>query len=70
MSQLTDQYLAETGKNAIVQKYKCVYYTAYYVNWLEKLIEGVRERAPNKPSAAQSLNREYTTSHLVERCLQ
>jgi hypothetical protein len=24
----------------------------------------------NKPSAAQSLNREYTTSHLVNRCVQ
>jgi hypothetical protein len=50
MSQLTDQYLAETGKIAIVQKYRRVYYTAYYVNWLEKLVEGVRERAPNNAS--------------------
>ena len=50
MSQLTEQFLAESGKNACVIKYNQLYYTGYYVNWLEKLVEGVRERAPNTAS--------------------
>jgi hypothetical protein len=52
MSQLTEQYEIDEGTPAIYDFHGTKFYTAKYVNWLEKLVEGVRERAPNSASLA------------------
>ena len=49
MSQLTERYRAETGKEGAVIKYSRLYYSAYYVNWLEKLVEGVQNQSGEAP---------------------
>ena len=74
MSQLTEQYLAETGEKALYRMNSSDYHTLRYVNWLEKLVEGVREREhdnamgaiPQCPSCLES--RKVSLFWTCERC--
>jgi DnaJ-class molecular chaperone len=47
MSQLTEKYLAETGEKAMYRMQSSDYHTLRYVNWLEKLVEGVQTQTTN-----------------------